>query len=146
MFQQKIRIDLFFFSLKQELESYITFLTPCFQSLLALNLHWAIGNVSQRQVGLRPSEHVYSSKPFIYLFLDLHHCADVLRPRVGSICVDPIWLGHWLGAQICLCSVPVLMLVVPPVEIDVERHNTTRDHPRDQRPEEESKPGNPSVK
>lgn len=34
------------------------------------------------------------------------------------------------------CSVPVLMLVVPPIEINVECHNAAGDHARDQRPEE----------
>ncbi len=58
-------------------------------------------------------------------------------------------LGHWLlgislnspylppAVWICLSSVPVLMLVVPPVEIDVKCHDTARDHARDQGPEEQ---------
>lgn len=40
---------------------------------------------------------------------------------------------------ICVLSVPVLVLVVPPVEVDVERHDAAGDHACDQSPEERNR-------
>lgn len=84
-----------------------------------------------------------------------------------SLLVSPWWCSpaHWIFSMLCgssaaqlshwlvgvslntphclllcgsvLCSVPVLMLVVPPVEIDVKCHDTARGHACDQSPEEQ---------
>lgn len=53
--------------------------------------------------------------------------------------------GHWLAdvrlapAGTLVPSVPVVMLIVPPVEIDIKCHDTARGHARDQSPEEQQK-------
>lgn len=75
--------------------------------------------------------------------LTSRHIPDVLRSAGSSSCsVHVPWHMtvdtslHPPVSCIRVLSVPVLVLVVPPVEVDVERHDAAGNHARDQSPED----------